>query len=336
MGLTRREILKALAVTGVGGAVFKSMETLSYALESKGTSLIWVTRSGNDHHHLSLLGQALPSFLDLITKNWDLGPYDPIASVGESKAFPAYEAAPILVLEAIPSLSGEGTILNRQVAEVLPKAKAAILLGTEACFGGGGIPEDDIAALAETCRREKTPLIRLPGIPSPPHHLVGTLAHLEFFGYPKLDSLKRPSMYFNTPLCHDCERKGALEIGDFADWYGEDGCLLNLGCKGPVTHNSCAKTHWQNGENWCVGAGSPCTGCSEPGFPGHSGLGLSGTLQGKPLVGHSSLLQNVEGIALGFLGLVGVGVGVHTVKSLLDPENEPGNRLPRKPGKEKQ
>ena len=42
---------------------------------------------------------------------------------------------------------------------------------------------------------------------------------------------------------------------------------MSLGCKGPVTHADCPIRLWNHGTNWCIGAGSPCIGCCEPGFP---------------------------------------------------------------------
>jgi hydrogenase small subunit len=50
-------------------------------------------------------------------------------------------------------------------------------------------------------------------------------------------------------------------------------CLSRLGCKGPVTGCDCPTRKWNSaapatpGVNWCIGARSPCFGCTEPSFP---------------------------------------------------------------------
>lgn len=44
------------------------------------------------------------------------------------------------------------------------------------------------------------------------------------------------------------------------------GCLMNVGCKGPVTHNACSKIRWNQGVSFPIMAGHGCIGCSEPDF----------------------------------------------------------------------
>ncbi|HID85768.1 MAG TPA: hypothetical protein EYP55_00110, partial [Anaerolineae bacterium] len=53
----------------------------------------------------------------------------------------------------------------------------------------------------------------------------------------------------------------------FAQKFGDEGCLYELGCKGPVTYADCPLRLWNNGTNWCIGNGAPCMGCVESGFP---------------------------------------------------------------------
>jgi len=61
---------------------------------------------------------------------------------------------------------------------------------------------------------------------------------------------------------------------------GQPGCLNSLGCNGQNTSADCAVRQWNAGEklgedgvvgvvgeNWCIGAGGPCLGCTEPTFP---------------------------------------------------------------------
>jgi hydrogenase small subunit len=39
-----------------------------------------------------------------------------------------------------------------------------------------------------------------------------------------------------------------------------------MGCRGPVTHNSCSTTKWNGGVSFPIGSGHGCLGCSEANF----------------------------------------------------------------------
>jgi hydrogenase small subunit len=158
------------------------------------------------------------------------------------------------------------------------------------------------AALAEL-KLTKT-VINLPGCPVHPDWLVGTIVDLIVQGKaPAMDSLLRPTKYFG-PRIHDYCPNLELYKSNYksrADNHGEDitvgqqsclkchsnsddhvknprklgtaGCLFALGCKGRLTYADCPTRKWNSaakgefGVNWCVGAGSPCHGCTEPLFP---------------------------------------------------------------------
>lgn len=332
---SRREVLRALAATAVGGGVLHAARQLAWAVGERpqAASLVWLNPDGTDGNFLAVLGQAVPEFLGLIANRWELEGFEPLLPTGFRPPKESEPAAPILVLESPPGPPEADPELAPRVAALLPGAKAAILLGTEACFGGPGVAPEAVAAFERLCREHKTPLIKLPGIPVPPQHLVGTVGHLEFFGFPRLDALRRPLLYYREPVCNQCERRTMLEQGHYAAALGEAGCLLELGCKGPITYNSCSAARWNGGENWCVGAGGPCTGCSEPGFPRHGGLGLYGRLSGGSLAERSLWLRTLEGVGLGILGLAGVGLTLRLARNALVPwEREDGDDRPGERG----
>jgi hydrogenase small subunit len=85
----------------------------------------------------------------------------------------------------------------------------------------------------------------------------------------KLDSQKRPLMYFTNTVHSRCPLRETEE----ANSPGRAGCLKEVGCRGPQTHANCPDLKWnsparsQKGVNWCVQAQTPCHGCTEPGFP---------------------------------------------------------------------
>lgn len=161
------------------------------------------------------------------------------------------------------------------VEELAKNAMAIVALGTCAAFGGiaagapnpgGYVGTDDFLK----SRKIAKPLINVPGCPPHPDWFVGTVASILLQGLPKaeeLDEFKRPKAFYGKLIHENCPRRAYFDEGKFARKFGEPGCLNELGCKGPVTYADCPLRLWNHGTNWCIGAGSPCIGCCEPGFP---------------------------------------------------------------------
>lgn len=117
----------------------------------------------------------------------------------------------------------------------------------------------------------RRPLLNLPGCPPIPKVMAAVLAHRVAFGaFPPLDDQARPLAFYGETVHDRCSRRGHYEAGRFAKAFDDEGaraswCLLELGCKGPVTHNACSTVRW-NGVGNPVESGHPCLGCTEPGF----------------------------------------------------------------------
>jgi hypothetical protein len=311
MPLSRRSLLKWIALTA-GGAAVTATARLTSALAAQGNPapLLWVNDDGADLNLLAQLGRDLPDFLELVSARWDVAGFDALQGAGVSLPVDGFSSAPVVLLEAIPDPAEADLPLERWVEQ----AKAVIFLGTEACYGGIRTTLEDVRRVEALCRGHKTPFLKLPGVPVPAHHIVGVLSHLEFVGFPALDSQYRPELYYGQVICEHCERSGDLEAGRYAEFLGDRGCLLRLGCKGPVTHNSCSQVRWNGGENWCVGAGGPCVGCCEPGFPDHGGLGLYGRLPGDRLAPRSPLLRAGDRLGKALLGVTAAGIALHQAR----------------------
>ncbi len=161
------------------------------------------------------------------------------------------------------------------VEELAKNAMAIVALGTCAAFGGiaAGAPNPGGYVGTDSflkSRRITKPLINVPGCPPHPDWFVGTVASVLLQGLPKaeeLDEFKRPKAFYGKLIHENCPRRAYFDEGKFARKFGEPGCLNELGCKGPVTYADCPLRMWNHGTNWCIGAGSPCIGCCEPGFP---------------------------------------------------------------------
>jgi hydrogenase small subunit len=163
------------------------------------------------------------------------------------------------------------------LARCLEAAGVVIAVGTCAAFGGlpAAVPNPTgamgIGTLMALGRIPRRPLVNLPGCPPLPEAVAAVLAHHVTFGcMPDLDNRNRPRALYGATVHERCARRGHFEAGRFAQTFDDEGaragwCLLELGCKGPVTRNACASVRW-NGASNPIESGHPCLGCSESGF----------------------------------------------------------------------
>lgn len=154
-------------------------------------------------------------------------------------------------------------------------AMATLAVGTCAAYGGlpaaapnpsGSKGVTDVFQMLNI----PTPVINIPGCPSHPDWFIGTVAKILLYGMPKpkeLDDQGRLKLFFNKSVHSRCVNRDYLDEGIFATKFGEEGCLLELGCKGPFTMADCPIRLWNGSVNYCISAGAPCIGCTEKGFP---------------------------------------------------------------------
>jgi hydrogenase small subunit len=151
------------------------------------------------------------------------------------------------------------------VKRLAPKAAAVLSIGTCASFGGISGANPNPTAIRSVSNVTGLKTINIPGCPSHPDWIVGTIAKLLTGTTVSVDSSGRPSNFFSTTTIHQsCPRNGQ----PWAKAFGQEGlCLRDLGCKGPNVRGDCASRRWNGGTNWCVGANALCIGCTENGFP---------------------------------------------------------------------
>ncbi len=198
-----------------------------------------------------------------------------------------YKGGYLLVVEgAIPTRSNGlyGSLGERDGApipftervEVLGRdALAVVALGTCAAFGGIAAAAPNPAqciSVSELFQSQgiKTPLVNVPGCPPHPDWFLGTVASILILGLPKpedLDEFGRPKAFYGQLIHENCQRRAYYDEQKFAKKLSDEGCLYELGCKGPLTHADCPNRQWNNGVNWCVRSGGMCIGCASPGFP---------------------------------------------------------------------
>jgi hydrogenase small subunit len=174
--------------------------------------------------------------------------------------------------------NGKPVNIETRFAELAENALAILAVGTCAAFGG--IPaappnpsnSQPVRKVLEA-KGIKKPLINIPGCPPHPDWFVGTVASILLKGLPKpeeLDDNLRPLAFYGKLIHENCPRRAYFDEGKFAKKFGDEGCLYELGCKGPITYADCPTRHWNSGTNWVIGAGSPCLGCTQPEFTGYA------------------------------------------------------------------
>lgn len=179
------------------------------------------------------------------------------------------------VYGAIGEDGGKPKPFTAHVSSLAADSLAVIAIGTCASFGGiaSGSPNPSGSVGVGKFLEDEgisIPLINVPGCPPHPDWFYNTVVDILLRGLPAagdLDDYKRPKAFYGSLIHENCPRRPYFDEGKFARNFGEPGCLNELGCKGPVTYADCPLRRWNNGANWCIGAGSPCIGCVEPGFP---------------------------------------------------------------------
>lgn len=171
----------------------------------------------------------------------------------------------LLWSEKVPGSENLHDVTAMEAVERLaPNAAAVLSIGTCASYGGipaAGSNPTGIVSVGDFTGQNT---INIPGCPTHPDWIVWSIAHLLTGETPELDERNRPTALYGTEIHKTCPRKGQGEAKTFGV---AEKCLKPLGCRGPETHSDCPSRKWNNGTNWCIGAGAICVGCTERDFP---------------------------------------------------------------------
>jgi hydrogenase small subunit len=185
-------------------------------------------------------------------------------------------SVPTALNGACSTIAGEDNL--SLLKRCLDAAEAVLAVGSCASFGGlpAAAPNPTgamgIGELMDKGLVPRRPLVNVPGCPPIPEVMSAVLAHRVAFGaLSRLWTTQgRPLAFYGETMHDRCSRRGHYEAGRFAKTFDDDGaragwCLLELGCKGPVTRNACSSVRW-NGVSNPIESGHPCLGCAEPNF----------------------------------------------------------------------
>jgi len=249
-----------------------------------------------------------------------------------------YKGEYILCVEGSVPLAADGNyccIAGRSALDILKEsaagAKAIIAWGS--CASNGCVqaaaPNPTGATPIHKIIKDK-PIIRVPGCPPIGEVMAGVIMHVVAFGkLPELDKLGRPKAFYGKRVHDSCYRRPYYDAGLFAESFDDPNakegyCLYKVGCKGPVTYNSCGSMKWNNGVSYPIQSGHGCIGCSEENFwdngpfyerlPNMHGIGIESTA------------DQVGKIAL---GAVGAGILIHAIGANIMKRKELKNRINR-------
>ncbi len=286
MKISRRDFLRYCGISAAAlGLSATDLMKLSEALATtSGPQVLWLIGSACTGCSVSFLNRisadSPTTAADVLINNINLT-YHPtlMAIAGQSAAAVAEQAVLdggyVLVVEGgVPTAFDGGACIAwtyngidvtfaDAVTRLSSKAIAVISAGTCAAFGG--IPAvSNATGVQGVSAFTGSQAINVAGCPPHPDWLVWTISQLLLNKPIELDSYGRPTYLFQSTIHDQCPRKDSSK----ATTYAQDRrCLMNLGCKGPITQGDCPTLKWNNGVNWCVNANSPCIGCTNPDFP---------------------------------------------------------------------
>jgi len=174
------------------------------------------------------------------------------------------------------------------------------------------------------------PIIRVPGCPPIGEVMAGVIVHVVAFGrLPELDRMGRPKAFYSKRVHDSCYRRPYFDAGLFAESFDDQNakegyCLYKVGCKGPMTYNSCGTIKWNNGVSYPIQSGHGCIGCSEEGFWDNGPFYERMTK--VPGFGEEHNADTVGKVAAGALA---GGIAVHAVAANISKRKELMKRINR-------
>jgi quinone-reactive Ni/Fe-hydrogenase small subunit len=248
--------------------------------------IIWLELSDCTGNSEAFIKSSHPSVDDLILKYISLDYHELLMAGSGDQSESALESVLhddagkyLLIVEGAVPLGLEGKFLRigpkgETGLELLHRvaANAAAVVSVGSCAYDGGVvaaAPNPTGAVGVAEALGRNDIINLPGCPTNPINIVGTLLHYIMFDeFPKLDAKNRPEWAYGFRVHDNCERRGHYDADEFVREWGDEGakkgwCLFEMGCKGPYADLNCSLVKFNEGTSWPVQAGHGCFGCGE-------------------------------------------------------------------------
>lgn len=288
--MNRREALKKIynVIIAVGASSFFSFEDLLAMENSQNDkpNIVWLQGASCTGCTLSMTNIEDIPFVDFILEFVNLIYHPNISLVNDenipkilNKTKTELDNNYLLVVEgSIPMELPHACLLAdipfiEWITDMSKHASACIGVGTCASFGGVTNMKGTFTGASPLRKVLKDqninkPIMNLPNCPIKPEHFIYTiLYYIKFKKLPKLDSQARPKIFFSRTVHESCTHYHEFKEDIFATQIGENGCLLELGCQGPITKSDCMETGHNGNTNNCIKVGHPCIGCASEHFP---------------------------------------------------------------------
>ena len=339
--LSRRDFLKASAATA--GAVYLATQLSPLISEAAAAGelppVVWFEGSACSGCSVSTLNATHPDIANVLTQVISLRFHATVmADQGEAalenaqavmKEFPkgyvaVFEGSVPLAEDGKYCVIGDyqGKELTMLEAVQTYGANAAAVLNVGSCSAFGGLPaaspNPTEAVSAEKVLRDmgsNVPVINIPGCPTHPDWVVGTIAYLVLnkLAIPPLDALNRPKMFYGSIIHDNCPRRQYFDNAIFAENFGDPGCLIEIGCKGPIAYCDATTRFWNGGVNTCIVGGGPCIACTSDEFPNFP---IYERIPEMPVGPGITASINQVGLVLG--GLTVAGIAGHLAGNVLE------------------
>ncbi|MDD4948383.1 hydrogenase small subunit [Sulfuricurvum sp.] len=248
--------------------------------------IIWLELSDCTGNSEAFIKTSHPKVDDLILKYISLDYHELLMAASGDQSESALESILhndsgkyVLIVEGAVPLGMDGKFLRigpkgetgvdllRRVAK-----NAAAVIAVGSCAYDGGVvaaAPNPTGAVGVAEALGRTDIINLPGCPTNPINIVGTLLqYIMFDEFPKLDSNNRPEWAYGFRVHDNCERRGHYDADEFVREWGDEGakkgwCLFEMGCKGPYADLNCSLVKFNEGTSWPVQAGHGCFACGQ-------------------------------------------------------------------------
>jgi hydrogenase small subunit len=308
-GISRKDFLKFCAtMAAMLGLESSGIGQIAKALETKARlPVIWFHFQECTCCSESFIRTTNPGVADIILEKISLDYQETLMAASGFQAEDAYKSVMkkypgeyIVMVEGSIPVKDEAycCIGGRSALQILEEAavnaKAIIAWGN--CASAGCVqaanPNPTGAKPVHKVISGK-PIVNVQGCPPIAAVMVGVVVHLLAFDrIPQLDQLNRPKAFYSRRVHDTCYRRPNYDAGLFVESFDDENakrgyCLYKMGCKGPVTYNSCGIIKWNDGTSYPIQSGHPCIGCAEAGFwdngpfyrhlPSFAGFGIEST-----------------------------------------------------------